>query len=145
MIDGLLIDTHALLWLRAGTPLRPEAAFAIASAIALKRLFLSQMFFWELGLAMQKSRIERRPDLGGLSVEAYTADVVQRYGIQFAAISDAVAREAAGVPVISGFGDPGDCFLIATAHVEKLTLVTRDRKIIDLYKDRPDYIKVVPC
>ncbi len=144
-MDGVLLDTHTLLWLRAGAPLRPEAAFAIGWAIASNRLYLSQMFLWELGLAMQKSRIERRPDLGGLSVEAYTADVTQRYGIQLAAISDAIAREAAVVPAISGFGDPGDCFLIATAHVEKLTLVTRDRKIIELSEDRPDYLKVIPC
>ena len=53
--------------------------------------------------------------------------------------------EAGNVPGVAGWGDPGDCFLIATAHIEGLTLVTRDTKIIELAGRRPDYLKVMPC
>jgi PIN domain nuclease of toxin-antitoxin system len=119
--------------------------FAIAQAIASQTLFLSQMCFWEFGLAMLKSRIESRPDLGGLLIENYIQDVRQRYAIRMATFSDAIALEAASVPAIYGFGDPGDCFLIATAHVKRLTLVTRDTRIIELANRRPDYVTVVPC
>jgi len=49
------------------------------------------------------------------------------------------------LPGICGYGDPGDCFLIATAHVENLTLVTRDARIIELANRRPDYLTVIPC
>ncbi len=103
------------------------------------------MFLWELGLAMLKSRIEARPDLGGLSVKQYFVEANERYGLQMIPLSDEIALESAAVPAIYGSGDPGDCFLIATAHVENLTLVTRDARIIDLANRRPDYLAVVPC
>lgn len=61
MTHGILLDTHSLLWLRAGDRLRLEAKFAISEAVASGSLFLSQMLLWELGLAMQKKRVESRP------------------------------------------------------------------------------------
>jgi PIN domain nuclease of toxin-antitoxin system len=134
-----------LLWLRSGARLRFEAKIVIAEAISSRTLFLSQIFLWELGLAMLKNRVDARPDLGGLSVDEYVAVAKVRYGIRFAAISDKIASEAPAVPAIYGFGDPGDCFLITTAHVEDLALITRDTRIIDLANRRPDYLTVIPC
>ncbi len=84
-------------------------------------------------------------NLSGLSVEDWIDDASQRFGFRFVAISDAIALEAARVPELCGYGDPGDCFLIATAHVENLALVTRDTRIIDLANRRPEYVTVIPC
>jgi PIN domain nuclease of toxin-antitoxin system len=53
--------------------------------------------------------------------------------------------EAALVPAIYGSGDPGDCFLIATARVHNLSLVTRDDPIIELAQLNPGYLSVIPC
>lgn len=55
---------------------------------------------------MQKRRVENRPDLGGLSVKAYIADVQQRYGLQVVPLSDRIAMHAAEVPAMYGYGDP---------------------------------------
>jgi len=145
MTRGTLLDTHALLWLREGARLKPEAIFAIGAAIQSQTLFLSQMFLWELALSLRKNNIANRPDLGGLTFDQFLADVTTRYGARLVSISDRIAVEAAHVPAIYGQGDPGDCFLIATAHVENLTLVTRDAKILELAHRRPDYLSVIAC
>ena len=49
------------------------------------------------------------------------------------------------IPGVYGSGDPGDCFLIATARVRRLSLVTRDTKIIALAKRERDYLDVIVC
>lgn len=94
---------------------------------------------------MLESNAASHPDLGGQTAEQYLADLTSRYGARLTQISDRIALEAALVPAIYGYGDPGDCFLIATAHVENLTLIRRDARILELAKRRPDYLSVIEC
>jgi PIN domain nuclease of toxin-antitoxin system len=49
------------------------------------------------------------------------------------------------VPAIYGYGDPGDCFLMATARLRNLPLVTRDDRIIELAEREPAYLDVIVC
>jgi PIN domain nuclease of toxin-antitoxin system len=62
-----------------------------------------------------------------------------------ALIGSRIALEASRVPAVFGYGDPGDCYIIATARVKSLTIVTRDRAIIDLSSEKPSYVRVVAC
>ena len=66
-------------------------------------------------------------------------------GIRPVSISSSIVLEAAEVPGLYGSGDPGDCFLIATAHVENLSLVTRDAKIIEFAMDRSNCVTAIHC
>ena len=56
-----------------------------------------------------------------------------------------IALETARVSIHLGYGDPGDCFLIATARVHDLTLVTRDTRILALALREPAYLSVLAC
>ena len=145
MTNGLLLDTHTLLWLDADYPIRPESRFEIGQARESETLYFSHMSMWEIGVALHKKTFGKRPDLRGLTVDNWFAEVTVDLRVRPLGISVAVALEAAEVPAIYGFGDPGDCFLIATAHVENLALVTRDARIIDLAGRRPDYLTAIPC
>jgi PIN domain nuclease of toxin-antitoxin system len=60
-------------------------------------------------------------------------------------VSADISAEAADVAPLYGYGDPGDCFLIATARIHNLTLVTRDARIIELAANDPAYLSVLPC
>lgn len=62
---GVLLDTHALLWLVNGTALSDEAIAAIAEAQHNGVLFVSAISGWELAVAAQKAPGPGRPDLGG--------------------------------------------------------------------------------
>ena len=101
---------------------------------------MSDISLWELGVASHKKAFERRPDLQGLTLDAWFAKKATSYGIRSLCISSRIALEAANVPSIYGSGDPGDCFLIATARIRKLTLVTRDYRIIKLANEERDYL-----
>ncbi|RAI56089.1 hypothetical protein DOO78_22885 [Roseicella frigidaeris] len=66
-------------------------------------------------------------------------------GARLATVSVAVAAEASAVPAVYGSGDPGDCFIIATARVRRLPVVTRDGRMLALAVSAPDYLEAVEC
>ena len=131
--------------MEAESVIRPAAQLEIAGATLARTLLISDISLWEFGVAIHKKNLERRPNLGGLSIEAWFRSATRRFGIRATNISRSIALEAANVPGNYGSGDPGDCFLIATARVRQLALVTRDARMIELANRRPDYLTVVPC
>ncbi len=145
MSRGFLLDSHVLLWLDQDLLIHSPAAFRIAKASASRKLYVSDISIWELGVALHKKSLERRPDLRGLSIEEWFGQTTKRLDARIIRISQSIAVEAANVPGIYGSGDPGDCFLIATARLRRLSLVTRDTKIIALAKRERGYLDVTVC
>jgi PIN domain nuclease of toxin-antitoxin system len=142
---GILLDTNALIWFLANEPLDGEALFNIGFAQAADTLFVSPISAWEASLAAQKRNQANRPNLGGLDAAAWFSEGHKSIGARIVPIKQRIALEAAKVPSIYGSGDPGDCFLIATARVRKLAIVTRDRRMIELAEENPDYLSVIAC
>ena len=145
MTDGLLLDSHLLVWFDQNLPVSEMAGFAISDARIGNTLFVSDISLWELGVASYKKNLERRLDLRGQSIEAWFEQICERLKTRPSAISKAIASEAAKVPGVYGLGDPGDCLLIATARLHNLALVTRDAKILNLALRRPGYLTAIPC
>jgi PIN domain nuclease of toxin-antitoxin system len=143
---GVLLDTHALLWLVNGRVVMSAGAqFEMARQQRDGALVVSQITGWELAVAMLKAAGQSRPDLGGESAERWFRNALDLTGAKLARITNAVAFEAARVPQIYGRRDPGDCFLIATARVRKIPIITRDAAMIALAQERPDYLTVIAC
>jgi len=136
----VLLDTHILLWLVRGALLSSEALTSIADAQNAGALYVSAMTAWELGTAELKRT--GRPELG-MPPSTWFRRAMGLTGARLAPITVAVATEATLVPAVYGRGDPGDCFLIATARVRQLRLATRDAAMIDLANNRPDYLSVI--
>jgi PIN domain nuclease of toxin-antitoxin system len=122
-----------------------SALQAIDEAAHSRRLFVSHISLWEAGVASQKKNLAKRPDLNGESVPQWFKRSVSAFGLRALSLTPRIALEAAEVPGIYGSGDPGDCFLIATARIRNLALVTRDRIIQRLAAAIPDYLSVIPC
>lgn len=142
---GLLLDTHALIWFVAEAPMEDTALFAIGEAQQSNRLFVSPISAWEAALAVRKGDPKRRPDLAGDDAAAWFQRARRSTGARLASITPSVALEAAGVPSVYGSGDPGDCFIIATARARRFTVVSRDARMTDLANDRPDYLWLIQC
>ena len=53
--------------------------------------------------------------------------------------------EAAKVVTDKGHKDPGDCYLIATARMRKIPIVTRDGVMQTITADDPGYLSLVVC
>ena len=60
-------------------------------------------------------------------------------------IRQRISLEAARVVTHTGHKDPGDCFLIASARIKKVPLVTRDGIIREIAAAHAGYLDVVVC
>ena len=141
----LLLDTNALIWFETGRAMREEALLAIVGAQTAGTLFVSPITAWEAALAVRKKDPAKRPDLGGVDAASWFREARKRARARLILIGSRIALEVARVPAVFGHADPGDCFIIATAHVAKLAVVTRDRAVEALAAAQPDYLDVVPC
>ncbi|WP_165916621.1 type II toxin-antitoxin system VapC family toxin [Caulobacter sp. BK020] len=137
----MLLDTHALYWLVSeAETLSDTALVVIAEQQAAGTLYVSPITAWELGVIALKPRQAERPDLGNLTPRQWFREAVRLVGATLIPVRQTIALEAADVVATTGHKDPGDCFLIATARVKKVPIITRDRVMLNLAHGSPEYL-----
>ena len=116
-----LLDTHIWIWIHL-------APWKIASDVThhlenpTNELWLSPLSIWALVLLVERKRPELDADMG-----EWVQYSVEELDIQEASFTSAVAHE---LPfTLPGYQDPGDRFLVATAKVYDLILVTADVRL----------------
>ncbi|HEX8645154.1 MAG TPA: type II toxin-antitoxin system VapC family toxin [Allosphingosinicella sp.] len=145
-MPGLLLDTHALYWLASGeAEMTEEALVAIGENQEAGTLFVSPISAWELSIATQKNRVAGRPNLGEDPPDRWFREAVRATSARIIPIKQRISYEAARVVTETGHKDPGDCFLIATARVRRVPIVTRDEIIRTIAAERAGYLKVIVC
>ena len=140
---GLLLDTNAMIWFLAEEQMEAAALFAIAEAQAASQLFVSPISAWEAALALTKPR--RQPNLRGQDAATWFKSGRKQMGARLITPGVAVGLEAARVPAVYGIGDPGDCYIIASARLGGHAVVTRDSQMRALHRRRPDYLTTIAC
>ena len=121
------------------------ALVEIGESQAAGALSVSPITAWELSVAVQKPPARGRPDLNGQDAGAWFREAVRSLGARLVPVHQRIAVEAADVAAVYGRKDPGDCFLIATARVRRIPIVTRDGPMCDLARDQPRYLSVIRC
>lgn len=119
---NLLLDTHTWLW----QMLFPEQLSAKARKALTdehNELFLSPISVWEGLLLAQKGRIELHP-----TALEWTRTTLQKADITMAELTHEIAMQSMELANYSN-KDPADRFLIATALINDLVLVTADESI----------------
>lgn len=145
-MPGILLDTHALYWLVSGEAELAEAALlAIGENQETGTLFVSPVTAWELSVATTKARVAGRPHLGDEPPAQWFRDAVRATAAKIIPIQQRISLEAAKVVTDIGHKDPGDCFLIATARVRRMPIVTRDAIMQTIAVERPEYLDVIVC
>lgn len=119
---NLLLDTHIWLW-AAVSPERLGARVARALERGENEIWLSPISIWELALLVERGRFTVRG-----TVAEWVERARARMGWREAPLTAAVALEVAGHSLVGR--DPADRFLMATAKVYELTLVTADAGIL---------------
>jgi len=142
-MSAVLLDTNAIIWFMARDRLERPALEAIATAQSASNVFISPISIWEAALALRKRH--GQPDLGERDAAQWFRAVLKVPGFKLANLTRRIALEAAQVPAIFGRGDPGDCFLIATARIKHIPIVTRDHQMLRLARTRPNYLMAVRC
>lgn len=126
MKSRLLFDTCVLLYMTDDVPLAKTAIAAIDEAAGLgEPASVSPISAWEIGLLSERGRLpmtvaplrffQQFVALGKMRVEALTPEIL----IESSFLPTPVHR------------DPADRIIIATARALDLTIVTRDRLILD--------------
>ncbi len=108
----LLLDTHVLIWWDVGARLSREARNAIRDA---DEVYVSAASAWEIAIKTARGRIV---------TSRTVSDAVQTSGFTELPVLFRHADALTALPPLHR--DPFDRLLVAQAHVEKLTIVTRD-------------------
>jgi PIN domain nuclease of toxin-antitoxin system len=115
----LLLDTNALVWTLLGRRrLSPAAVEAIEDPA--NEVFVSVVSAWEIEIKMAKGKLPMPEPLGEALVE-------QRFESLPVTLRHVLAVEA----LPRHHRDPFDRMLIAQAQLERMTLVSADRKMRD--------------
>jgi PIN domain nuclease of toxin-antitoxin system len=118
----LLLDTHIWIW----SYLEPHK---ISSEVTRQltdpgnERFLSAVSVWEAIVLLEKKRIQFRRDFG-----EWLKESKDELDLNEVPISWEVAHELRFT--LLGYRDPADRFLVATAKVYDLTLVTADERLL---------------
>ena len=119
----IVLDTHALLWLRTGEArLGRGARRIIDDALRDRELAVSAMTFWEVAMLRDKNRLVFPEDVGLWRRELLGQGLVE------IPVDGEIGIRANALP---GFhADPVDRIIVATA-LQGHTLVTGDRTILE--------------
>lgn len=120
MATRFLLDTHAAIWLLEGSP--KLGAAARAALEEAESVAMSGISLLEIAMLEARGTIALRPDVAS-ALEAF-ADRLVVLPIDARVAADAVRI---GLP----HRDPFDRVITATARVHGLTLVTKDRQIVE--------------
>jgi PIN domain nuclease of toxin-antitoxin system len=123
-IGVIVLDTHVWLWYfdRPET-LSRKAAAAIAAAVAEGKLLISSISSWELHLLVKKGRLNL-----GMTPREWIQRSDKLPFVQFAPVDNAVVEDAVNLPG-KFHPDPADRFIVATARLRGVPVVTKDDKI----------------
>lgn len=134
----LLLDTCAVFWITEDEPLSREATVAInvASAEGVP-IAISPITGWERANLMNKGKLTS-PRTAKEWFDEFTA----RPEIEVTPLNADILISSAGLPEPL-HRDPADRIIIATARAFDLTVVTRDRLILD-YATK-GHVRALPC
>ncbi|MBW8734165.1 MAG: type II toxin-antitoxin system VapC family toxin [Asticcacaulis sp.] len=129
-MTGLLLDTCACIWISEDAPLSELAVDALNEAWRTGNdVRISPLTAWEIGMLMARGRLTSR-----LSPRAWFHRLAGVDGVALAELSPDILLESNALPGEPP-RDPADRIIIATAREIGLTIVTRDKLILD-YADQ---------
>lgn len=133
----LLLDTCVVLFAAGAEPLRPAARAAMEDAALARRLVLSPITAWEIGLMMSRGRLKSQWS----AIEFFDQFVI-RASCSVCDVTPAIFANSSFLPNFP-HRDPADCLMIATARTCQYTLVTRDKTILDYGAE--GYVNTLAC
>lgn len=123
-VNGVLLDTHALIWLVTTPDRLGRRALRLANgAQADGALHVSAISFWEIAMLAQRGSLKLRVPPGRWRSE------VLRLGVQEAPVDGAIAIRS--TELMTAHRDPADRIIVATGLELGATLVTADEALLD--------------
>jgi PIN domain nuclease of toxin-antitoxin system len=125
----ILLDTHVVLWsVNDDARLGSKTRQLIGQTSQLKPFYVSAITIWEIAMLVKMGRL----DLGG-PAEDWLGLASRHLAWQNLAIDPSVAIDAVNLPG-NFYNDPADRFIVATARLNRFSVVTADKAIFDYAK-----------
>lgn len=135
---ALLLDTCAVLWISENAPLAGAAIEAIDKAADDDDpLLLSPISAWEIGLLVSRGRLALPT-----SPQAWLDRILQAPNLKLIDLPAHILLASSFLPGAPP-RDPADKIIIATARDQDLTIVTRDRSILNYGK--AGHVRILAC
>lgn len=137
-MNGVLLDTCAVIWSGNGDPMDAPAVEAIQDAFSSGQMLgVSPITAWELGLLVSRNRLR-------LTQEAHNwfRNFLDRSGCTLSALDPDLLIASSFLPGEAP-KDPADRIIIATARSLDLTIVTRDGLILS-YAEQ-GHVQAIRC
>ena len=132
-MSDLLLDTCAVLWIAQGA----DMTSASRAAIADRSLSVSPISAWEIANLVRKGRLAST-----LPVANWFHQTVGKMAASLPPLSVEILTESCSLPGTPP-SDPADRIIIATAREADLTVVTRDKLILDY--SRAGHVRTLAC
>ena len=132
-MSDLLLDTCAVLWLAQGADMTPASRTAIAD----RNLNVSPISAWEIANLVRKGRLAST-----LPVATWFHHAVGKMAAEMPPLSVEILTGSCSLPGLPP-DDPADRIIIATARQTDMTVVTRDRQILDY--SRAGHVRSLVC
>lgn len=135
-MNGFLLDTHVWIWYVNGSDeLNKPTCKTITSALYHHEASIAAISLWEICMLDKKQRIVLE-----MPCLEWMHKFLELTRIQVLPITASIAAESCNLPGVF-HEDPADRMIIATARIERLTMITRDQRILKYGKNK--YISVV--
>lgn len=132
-MSDLLLDTCALLWLANGAEMTPESRTAVTS----QNLHVSPISAWEIANLVRKSRIAFT-----LPVANWFRQTTGKMAAATPQLTVDILTNSCDLPG-SPPDDPADRIIIATAREADMTVITRDKRILEY--SRAGHVRALVC
>ena len=128
--QGILMDTHIWIWLMEGNPMLAgsKVLSMIEQAAESGILSVSASSVWEIGMLEAKTRISFN-----VPCMEWIHKALSFPGLQLAPLTPEIAIESTRLPD-DFHGDPADRMIVATARMNDVSLITKDKKILEYAK-----------
>lgn len=134
----ILLDTHVVIWLDSGEPIKAAALDSIEAARSEGGVLVSPVSAWEIGTLVRKRRLSLAPD-----PLSWIRRFLSQSGVRSVELTMEAAALSASLPE-PFHGDPADRLLVATARELGATLATRDERIL-AYATKTQSLDVLAC
>jgi PIN domain nuclease of toxin-antitoxin system len=121
----ILLDTHVWWWSLAEPDNLSLTAIKSIKGSKTDERFICSISILEFAMMAAKKRIELK-----ISPEKWLSRAIDNTGIMIAELSPSIAVDSCNLPG-EFHKDPADRIIVSTARVLNLTLVTKDKKILD--------------
>ncbi|PXF54105.1 MAG: hypothetical protein C4B58_16220 [Deltaproteobacteria bacterium] len=121
----ILLDTHTWIWSHSATKLLSDNVKKLIKKTQTDQRAIASISIWEFAMMVTKGRINVKID-----PKCWLNNAIGNSGLRVIELTPEIAMESCNLPG-DFHKDPADRIIVATARTHNLTLLTKDRKIIE--------------